>query len=130
MEECKVVTVHNSKTHNFYENMAILHKLHIVHQDIKPENIIYSPYFDRPVFIDFGLSTIISENIGTKSETSYVGSINFWSPEMGKCFVEKKKMLVDLYYNDLHCLQNTITALKNNQKIIDFEEIELYEPTI
>ena len=84
--------------------MAVLHKFHIVHQDIKPENIMYSPHFDRPVFIDFGLSTIISENIGTKSETYYVGSINYWSPEMGKCFVKKKKMLVDLYYNDLYCL--------------------------
>ena len=59
MEECEQVSVHNSKMHHFYENLAILHKLHVVHQDIKPNNIMYSPFYDKAVFIDFGLSKII-----------------------------------------------------------------------
>lgn len=59
MEACEPVSVHNSRIDHFYENLAVLHKLSIVHQDIKPENIMYSPSFDRAIFIDFGLSRII-----------------------------------------------------------------------
>ena len=51
---------------------------------------MYSPGYDRPVFIDFGLSRLVEENIGFKTITNYVGTIDYWSPEMGKCFREKK----------------------------------------
>lgn len=56
-----------------------MHRLHFIHYDIKPENIMYSASFRKIVFIDFGLSTLIRENIGEKSATMFVGTINFCS---------------------------------------------------
>ena len=87
MEECKKVTVHNSRLDAFYDNLAVLHQLHIVHQDIKPENIMYSPSHDRPVFIDFGLSRIISEEIGKNTLTNFIGTVDFWGPEMARRYI-------------------------------------------
>ena len=74
---------------------------------------MYSPDYDRPVFIDFGLSRLVEEDIGFKTITNYVGTIDYWSPEMGKCFREKKQMLIDLYYNDLYGLEKTIEFYKS-----------------
>jgi serine/threonine protein kinase len=33
-----------------------MHQLNITHNDIKPDNIVYSPIFKKLVFIDFGMS--------------------------------------------------------------------------
>ena len=74
-----------------------------------------SPSFRKPVFIDFGLAAFIKEEIGTKTFTFFAGSINFVSDEMMKSYESKKKMNIDLYYNDLHGLQNSITSfIKEN----------------
>lgn len=35
-----------------------MHSLHLVHLDLKPENIAYSNFFKRWVFLDFGTSRI------------------------------------------------------------------------
>ena len=57
-----------------------MHRFHIVHQDIKPENILYSPEQKRLVFIDFGLSTFIREEVGMKTMTEFVGNLEHCSP--------------------------------------------------
>lgn len=46
------------------EKLRILHAFNIVHLDIKPENIAFSPAYNEYVFIDFGLSRIIKEGKG------------------------------------------------------------------
>jgi serine/threonine protein kinase len=112
MERCERVNVHNSHQWQLYENMALMHQIGIIHQDIKPENIMFSPTFDRPIFIDFGLSRIVSEKIGFKTLTNYVGCINYWGPEMSLCFTEKTARHVDLYYNDLFSLEASVKSLK------------------
>ena len=33
-----------------------IHSLKMVHLDIKPQNFGFSPFYQKPVFIDFGLS--------------------------------------------------------------------------
>jgi len=54
--------------------------MHIVHMDIKPDNIAYSSILKSHVFIDFGLSKPIREDIGYKTLIKFSGSINFCSP--------------------------------------------------
>ena len=56
-----------------------MHSFHIVHQDIKPPNIMFSRRYNKTVFIDFGLSAIIEEPLGYKTLTNFVGSWNFCS---------------------------------------------------
>lgn len=41
------------------EQLAIMHNFHIVHLDIKPDNIAFSPSLNKPIFIDFGFSSVI-----------------------------------------------------------------------
>lgn len=41
-------------------SLRLLHSLHIIHGDVKPENTMWSPKFNKPVFIDFGLTKILS----------------------------------------------------------------------
>ena len=89
METCKPVESQHLNSNLLYWNLAIMHKLKIIHRDIKPENIMLSPSYRKPVFIDFGLSTIIKEEIGIKTFTSFAGSMNFASEEMVKSYEKK-----------------------------------------
>ena len=72
---------------------------------------MYSPSFRKLVFIDYGLSRFISESVGYKTLTGFTGSINVCSPEMRKAYIDKKKQPVELYYNDLHCLEGSCSIL-------------------
>ncbi len=38
-----------------------MHRLKIVHRDIKPQNIMYSSTFKKDVFIDFGACDFLYE---------------------------------------------------------------------
>jgi serine/threonine protein kinase len=64
MEKCELFEQNSFNSEVLYYNLAILHSYHIVHCDIKPENIMLSPTFRKAVFIDFNLSKMIKENIG------------------------------------------------------------------
>ena len=64
-----------------------------------------SPAYRKPVFIDFGLSKFIREEKGYKSLCRFVGTVNFCCEEMASCVLEKTSKHIDLYYNDLHCLE-------------------------
>lgn len=48
-----------------------------------------------------------------KTLTAFVGSVNYCSPEMKKSYIDKTKKEVDLYYNDLHCLKESLEYMKN-----------------
>lgn len=49
------------------KQLATLHSNKIVHLDINPDNVMFSPRLGRPVFIDFGLSELIGEECGFKT---------------------------------------------------------------
>lgn len=68
-----------------------MHHYNIFHFDIKPENIMMSPYFAKPVFIDFGISDIICVERGKKTWTYYRGTFDFCSLEMALAFKSSEK---------------------------------------
>jgi serine/threonine protein kinase len=76
--------------------------------DIKNQNISFSPTLKKYVFIDFGLSKIISEGIGYKSPTRFRGSLLYCSPEMIECQKAGDYRKIDLYYNDYVGLTKTL----------------------
>lgn len=41
-----------------------MHSFKITHNDLKPDNIIYSPSLNKLVFIDFGLSEVNIQKLG------------------------------------------------------------------
>ena len=45
------------------KKLSIMRQLHLVHADIKPENIMYSPGWMNVVLIDFGLAMFIKESV-------------------------------------------------------------------
>jgi serine/threonine protein kinase len=57
-----------------------MHSLQLCHLDIKPENIAWSPYFNKFIFIDFGLSKYVNGPIGTKSKINFIGTFKYASP--------------------------------------------------
>jgi len=66
---------------------------------------MYSPTYQKAVFIDYGFSQILEEDIGKKTYTAFQGTAGYVSSEMLKLFsVDEKKDYIDLYYNDLVAL--------------------------
>lgn len=95
-----------------------------VHRDIKPENIIVID-FDRPVLIDFGISTRVSTPIKTITSTpGYLppdGIAGVWNPD------------VDLYQLGLTMLQATSGVLYNGLNADDMRKIiasEISDPIL
>lgn len=74
--------------------LSLLHRFHIVHMDIKPENLGFSTDNNSFIFIDFGLSKIIGEEIGVRSWTSFTGSMDFCSKEMLELFLDDRPGMV------------------------------------
>jgi serine/threonine protein kinase len=63
------------------ELLLILKKIHenkVIHQDIKPQNIMKDKY-GRYYFIDFGLSKIISDKKSTRRNPGFIGTPRFAS---------------------------------------------------
>ncbi len=80
-----------------------MHALRIVHCDIKPQNIAFSPHFGKVIFIDFGLTRIIKERVGEKTTTAFMGTYLYVSSAM-KALIHGGKSPIDLYHNDRYCL--------------------------
>jgi serine/threonine protein kinase len=96
-------------------SLASLHRFRIVHRDINPANVMFSPTKHKLVFIDFGFADIVQEGVGFKSLTSFHGTPTFVSKEMLKLFsVELVMDYVDLYYNDLVGLERTFEDLQQD----------------
>ncbi len=50
--------------------LGIMHKFKIIHKDIKPSNVLYSPTYKKFVLSDFGISHPIVEDIGSLTKTA------------------------------------------------------------
>ena len=86
--------------------------------DIKTENIMFSWVHQKVVFIDFGLSKVIAEGCGLKSLTKFRGTMQFVCKEMLDLFTANDSVgRVDLYFNDLVCLQNVELFFRTNKRL-------------
>lgn len=56
-----------------------MHRLHLLHKDIKPDNIMYSPYWRDYVLVDFGISKAVAEELGRQTLTYREGTKRFMS---------------------------------------------------
>lgn len=56
LEKCVPQGEYETNKDLLFESLALMHHFKMVHLDIKPENIMLSPTYRKPVFIDFGLS--------------------------------------------------------------------------
>ena len=64
------------------EKLLTLRQLHIVHAEIKPENILFSPGWNNVVLVDFGLAMIVKELVNEETETGFFGTPHFAGDEM------------------------------------------------
>ena len=85
-----------------------MHSLSILHRDIKPTNIMYSPSYGKYVLIDFGISKYTNERPGEKMFTSFAGTYSYCSEEMKRLFTHHYSSYVDLYFNDAYGLETSI----------------------
>ena len=86
--------------------------LQVVHRDIKPTNILFSPTFNKNVFIDFGGTEVLKEFLGEKTVTRFVGTASYCSDEVF-LLLSNKLMNVDLYYNDVYGLKKSLFELRS-----------------
>lgn len=97
------------KIEELKQSMSLLHKLNITHNDIKPENIIFSPSLNRLVFIDFGLSQSHQQPVGYMKMESGKGSLHYCCDDMKKLMLANNAAgYVDMYYNDIWAFNKTI----------------------
>ena len=88
MEFCDGIrTISEHDVKQIKQKLKTLHRLRIVHLDIKPENLGFSPHNFSPVFIDFGFSKVLNEVLGLKTFSSFMGSINYCCKEMVDLYV-------------------------------------------
>ena len=67
---------------DLFNCMRTLHSARLVHRDIKPDNILYSPSRRRFVFADFGLAHPVLEDYMQKTKSKFAGTTEFASEEM------------------------------------------------
>ena len=112
MEHCGNDGYANDKYEQLFEAMKEMHSLKIVHRDMKPDNVDWSPHFSRWVFLDFGFATVLEEEVGWKSRTKFIGTYSYTTRELQKTYDLSQHGQVDFYYNDLYGLRKVIGRMK------------------
>lgn len=74
---------------------------------------MWSTELRKQVLIDFGLSSVVKENIGEESFTHYFGTYSYCLPEMKDLLMKESFGYVDFYYNDVYGL-----LLSEKEKIL------------
>ena len=78
----------------------------------------WSDVYRKLVFLDFSFTLSVKSKIGEKTLTGFVGTYHYSSPEMKKLFWLGTNVEVDLYYNDLNCLERVWEALNESKETL------------
>lgn len=93
------------------EALGKIHYQNIIHKDINPSNIVFNPQTGQLKLIDFGLSSILSqENPTLKSPNTLEGTLAYLSPEQ----TGRMNRNID-YRTDFYSLGITFYQLLTNQ---------------
>lgn len=95
--------------------LRVLHSFGLIHKDVKPDNMAYSPLLKDFVFLDFGVSQYVQERPGEKTLTFREGTFTYMSAEMKQVGAGEQGM-VDLFWNDLSGLEKSVEAVEINKK--------------
>lgn len=81
------------------------------------------------MFIDFGFSNVIFQELGSKSLVCFFGSLNYCCPEMLNIYNTGQSQLVDLYFNDAYALRKVEQQIfsASEQEEGASSKYELYE---
>ncbi|HEY9710709.1 MAG TPA: serine/threonine-protein kinase PknK, partial [Oculatellaceae cyanobacterium] len=103
------------------EALGKVHQKNIIHKDINPSNIVLNPQTGRLKIIDFGISTLLSqENPNLKSPNVLEGTLAYMSPEQ----TGRMNRSLD-YRSDFYSLGVTFYELLTNQ--LPFESVDALE---
>ncbi len=98
-----------------------IHQNKVIHKDINPSNIVFNTQTGQLKIIDFGLSTLLSqENPTLKSPNVLEGTLAYISPEQ----TGRMNRLLD-YRSDFYSLGVTFYELLTNQ--LPFESVDALE---
>ncbi|MEG4804159.1 AAA family ATPase [Microcoleus sp. ARI1-B5] len=98
-----------------------VHQNNVIHKDINPSNIVLNPQTGQLKLIDFGLSTLLSqENTSLKSPNVLEGTLAYMSPEQ----TGRMNRSLD-YRTDFYSLGVTFYELLTNQ--LPFESLDALE---
>ncbi|MBE9161614.1 AAA family ATPase [Tychonema sp. LEGE 06208] len=101
--------------------LAKIHQKNVIHKDINPSNIVLNPQTGQLKIIDFGLSTILSqENPSLKSPNLLEGTLAYISPEQ----TGRMNRVID-YRTDFYSLGVTFYELLTNQ--LPFASVDALE---
>ncbi len=93
------------------ETLAKVHRANIIHKDINPSNIVYNRNSGEIKLIDFGISTILSQENSTLKNPNFLeGTLAYMSPEQ----TGRMNRFLD-YRTDLYSLGVTLYELLTGQ---------------
>ncbi|KXN85919.1 Glyceraldehyde-3-phosphate dehydrogenase 2 [Leucoagaricus sp. SymC.cos] len=61
--------------------LQFLHDMSIIHADLKARNVLVSRS-ERAMLVDFGVSTVVSTNVGTSTAEDFSGTVYWMAPEL------------------------------------------------
>jgi len=107
--------------HSITEIVAQIHRAKLIHKDLNPQNILYNPQTETLKIIDFGISTLLSqENLSFNHPDLLEGTIPYISPEQ----TGRMNRSVD-YRSDFYSLGVTFYQLLTGR--LPFESDDILE---
>ncbi|MFH0843205.1 MAG: AAA family ATPase [Bacteroidota bacterium] len=93
------------------EILGQLHQLNIIHKNINPANIVWNQETDQVKIIDFGISTVLSQEIAAiQNPYEMEGTLNYISPEQ----TGRMNRMID-YRTDMYSLGVTLYEIVTGQ---------------